>query len=324
MTSSAPLAPRTVWDVLCTDDGIGQLSQRLASSELRSRALKLPATASRVAHQVLDRKLLDGVTQLLQQLNLASLVIEGWRTYNKLTDAAHRSRSTPERPEKVVLSNHQITSKHQPTIDVIINETQRCSVRLTLTITFDLHVVRAVVQNGALVALESGSCLVGVTLAIDNVPGELKRERELPAAAVLQMHSPVPLLPEPSSWCAVITPDRGYFEAGGADTKRFSFPAGSPTRRVKLTGPSVRIGRRSDSRDTTPEIDLADPWVSREHAQLLAQPDGTWTVVDEGSTNGTYVNDDRRRIPTHQQIPLADGDCVHLGIWTMITLYRGP
>lgn len=125
----------------------------------RVRALGLLATASHAAQQVLDGKLLDGFTQLLQRLDLAALVIEGWRTYTKLIEAAHRSRSTPKEPQKVVLSTHQITSTHHPTIDVIINETQRYTARLTVTITFDLRLVRAIVQNGALVALEAGSCL---------------------------------------------------------------------------------------------------------------------------------------------------------------------
>ncbi|MBV9729653.1 MAG: FHA domain-containing protein [Pseudonocardiales bacterium] len=133
--------------------------------------------------------------------------------------------------------------------------------------------------------------------------------------------------PAPSSWCAVIAPDQNYFEGARAEGDRFSFPASSPARRVPLTGASVRIGRRSGSRRTTPEIDLADPpadpGVSREHARLLAQPDGTWAVLDEGSTNGTYVNDSRQRIAARQPVPLADGDRVHLGVWTTITLRRG-
>jgi predicted ATP-dependent protease len=62
------------------------------------------------------------------------------------------------------VSNHQITSTHHPTIEVIINETQRYTARLTVTITFDLRLVRAIVQNADLIAVESGSCLVGVTL----------------------------------------------------------------------------------------------------------------------------------------------------------------
>ncbi|HKR49895.1 MAG TPA: FHA domain-containing protein [Pseudonocardiaceae bacterium] len=132
--------------------------------------------------------------------------------------------------------------------------------------------------------------------------------------------------PASASWCAVITPDRAYFEASGADTTVFTFPASSPARRVKLTDTTVRIGRRSASRGNNPEIDLADPpvdpGVSREHARLLAQPDGSWALVDDGSTNGTYVNGSSQRIPTKAPVPLADGDRVHLGVWTTITLHR--
>jgi pSer/pThr/pTyr-binding forkhead associated (FHA) protein len=133
--------------------------------------------------------------------------------------------------------------------------------------------------------------------------------------------------PVPSSWCAVIAADREYFQTGRADIERFTFPASSAARRVTLGGGLLRIGRRSSSRGTIPEIDLsdppADPGVSREHARLLAQPDGAWAVVDDGSTNGTYVNGSSQRIPAHQQVALADGDRVHLGVWTTITLLSG-
>ena len=128
-------------------------------------------------------------------------------------------------------------------------------------------------------------------------------------------------------WCAVIAPDRDYFETAGEAAQGFTFPASSPARRVTLTGSSVRIGRHSRSRAITPEIDLAvppaDPCVSREHAWLLAQPDGSWAVVDDGSENGTYLNGGATLIPIKQPIPLADGDRVHLGVWTTITLCRG-
>jgi pSer/pThr/pTyr-binding forkhead associated (FHA) protein len=88
----------------------------------------------------------------------------------------------------------------------------------------------------------------------------------------------------------------------------------------------MRIGRRSAARRTSPEIDLAippvDPGVSREHARMLAQPDCSWALVDEGSTNGTYLNDGAKPIPAHQQVLLTDRDRLYLGIWTMITLHR--
>ena len=157
-TTSPPEVLRNAWDVVVTDDGIDELSKQLTASELRTRALGLLATASHAAQQVLDGKLLDGFTKLLQRLDLMSLVIEGWRSYTKLIDAARQSRATPDQPQKVVVSNHQITSTHHPTIEVIINETQRYTARLTVTITFDLRLVRAIVQNAELIAVESGSC----------------------------------------------------------------------------------------------------------------------------------------------------------------------
>jgi pSer/pThr/pTyr-binding forkhead associated (FHA) protein len=56
------------------------------------------------------------------------------------------------------------------------------------------------------------------------------------------------------------------------------------------------------------------------HAVLLAQADGSWAVLDPGSTNGTTINDDPIPIRTNVPIPLADGDRIHLGAWTTITL----
>ncbi len=64
----------------------------------------------------------------------------------------------------------------------------------------------------------------------------------------------------------------------------------------------------------------ADPAVSREHARLLAQPDGTWVVLDEGSTNGTYLNYSYHPISIHRPVPLTDGDRIHIGLWTTITI----
>ena len=57
-----------------------------------------------------------------------------------------------------------------------------------------------------------------------------------------------------------------------------------------------------------PEIDLsvppADPGVSRLHAVLLKAPDGTWSVIDPGSANGTVVNG--TEIPHGQAVPLHE------------------
>jgi pSer/pThr/pTyr-binding forkhead associated (FHA) protein len=130
-----------------------------------------------------------------------------------------------------------------------------------------------------------------------------------------------------SGWSAVVTADRAYFESvvasgvPGAATLRF--PDYSSERRFELTGPQMRIGRISPSRGFEPEIDLTgpptDPGVSRLHAVLIPEPDGTWAILDPGSENGTHVNE--IEIVTDQRVRLRDGDRVYLGAWTVLTIH---
>jgi len=87
----------------------------------------------------------------------------------------------------------------------------------------------------------------------------------------------------------------------------------------------MRIGRRSASRALIPEIDLsgppADPGISHLHAVLIASQDGTWSVLDTGSSNGTQVNG--RDIASGEPAPLHDGDSICLGAWTKLTIRSG-
>lgn len=124
-------------------------------------------------------------------------------------------------------------------------------------------------------------------------------------------------------WTATVAPDRTYFEANA--TEGVEFPADASSRTVDLPPPQVRIGRKSRSKGTNPELDLsaepADPGVSHNHALLTLGIDGVWLVSDLGSTNGTYLNDEPKPLSAGQSRPLADGDRIHVGVWTTITLH---
>jgi pSer/pThr/pTyr-binding forkhead associated (FHA) protein len=51
--------------------------------------------------------------------------------------------------------------------------------------------------------------------------------------------------------------------------------------------------RYSIGRDETNDVVLSDPSVSRRHAELVDTGDGTYKLVDSGSSNGTWsMNDD--------------------------------
>ena len=156
-----------------------------------------------------------------------------------------------------------------------------------------------------------------------------------PAAQYLAGTSPStppgPLRPPAAAetWTAVVAADRAYYDSVRAvsdqDAASISFPAHVPERRFRLSGTEIRIGRRSVSRRIEPEIDLTgpptDPGVSRLHAVLVAGPDQSWSVVDPGSPNGIMVNG--KDVPPGEAVPLRDGDRIHLGAWTVITISRG-
>ena len=73
--------------------------------------------------------------------------------------------------------------------------------------------------------------------------------------------------------------------------------------RVALAAGPTLIGRAPGS-----TVQLADNRVSRRHA-LIELVDGTHTITDLGSTNGTTVNDE----PVTDARTLVPGDAISLG-----------
>ncbi|MFE5616807.1 FHA domain-containing protein [Streptomyces sp. NPDC056463] len=138
--------------------------------------------------------------------------------------------------------------------------------------------------------------------------------------------------PRPAAgWSAYIGPDREYFLAmmqrSGPEATGLNLPAYSPEKHLPLQGNQVSIGRRRHSTGESPDIDLSvppeDPGVSHQHAVLVQQPDGSWAVVDQNSTNGTTINGAEEPIQPYVPVQLQDGDRVHVGAWTTITVRRG-
>jgi pSer/pThr/pTyr-binding forkhead associated (FHA) protein len=119
--------------------------------------------------------------------------------------------------------------------------------------------------------------------------------------------------------------DHKYHEfvrsAGSAD---IAFPPFCPERRFELRPGRLLVGRRSASREITPVIDLTGPpedaSIGRAHALLIVRPAGPWSIVDLDSVNGTYLNYGPEPLVPQQAVPVGDGDVIHLGGWTSLTL----
>jgi len=85
---------------------------------------------------------------------------------------------------------------------------------------------------------------------------------------------------------------------------------GAKPRNVKTTA-SMVVGRAPEC-----ELLLADTYVSQQHARIFGK-NGSWYVEDLGSTNGTFVNEQKLAAPAMVQ----PGDRVRVGT-TVLELRR--
>ncbi len=84
-------------------------------------------------------------------------------------------------------------------------------------------------------------------------------------------------------------------------------PLEGPPRVIGLSGHGLVLGRHG-----AVDVLVDDLYVSDEHAEILPD-DGSWSVRDLGSTNGTFLNGAKVTRPT----PLAVGDQLRLGKTTI-------
>jgi len=136
--------------------------------------------------------------------------------------------------------------------------------------------------------------------------GEFGIQAQLLAAPEDEQEPDSPATPSPSAGdfghTMVYSPDREVRRLDPALDRRQALLVGEGRRNV-LGGSRVVVGRSREA-----DIVLADPNVSRRHAELRRDESG-WLVVDLGSTNGIKVNG--RRV---DQAGLSPGDQITIGV----------
>lgn len=123
----------------------------------------------------------------------------------------------------------------------------------------------------------------------------------------------------------VLGADRAHWERMVGEGEP-AFPTVAPTLTFELTGDRVTLGRVRSGAAADVDIALAgaaaDPAVSQHQCVFERSGDG-WTVRDDGSANGTWVNDAGEPLAAGEAHALADGDRLLMGAWTCLTVRFG-
>jgi pSer/pThr/pTyr-binding forkhead associated (FHA) protein len=86
---------------------------------------------------------------------------------------------------------------------------------------------------------------------------------------------------------------------------------GEQQHEAKLDADENAIGR---SKECWLQL-LHDPELSRVHCTIRRQPDGSFALTDEGSTNGTHLNEER---VGSAPLSLHDGDRIRIGTTALV------
>jgi hypothetical protein len=180
-----PMRPLSAADLLFSQSegaagGLATLSAE-ANANLGGAVRNLPPMTRRKA-----------VTQVreaaagLLDIKLTDILIAGWSQYHDLTSAARRTLAAPGSSELVTVVTHQVTAAQQPFVNVFVDGQLLATIRLTVTVVFDVSALIAGISAGRLVAVHAGHCDISVTLAIDGVDVATGSARlELPGAIPL-------------------------------------------------------------------------------------------------------------------------------------------
>jgi hypothetical protein len=125
----------------------------------------------------------------------------------------------------------------------------------------------------------------GVTLPKDPDPVP-QAQRPGNSATALPPLPGLDALPSPTPGTAAPAPTAGITASG--PLVLIATDGQASGKRFKLSG-TMTIGREMSC-----NIPLSnDQTISRDHAEVLCSPDGSYTVTDKGSSNGTFVNSTR-------------------------------
>jgi hypothetical protein len=165
------------------------LSSRRARKALDSSLRGLPSKARSTAI-----RRIGGIGGKLLDLDVKEILAEGWRKSAALAKAARQTALAPGHEIVVDINAYEITAEYHPSVDILINEASAGTVNFTLGLDVAIKALTAVIKDGRIVELHSGTCEITARIGIEDF-GAARRTIELELAGFIPSGEGIPLLP---------------------------------------------------------------------------------------------------------------------------------
>lgn len=154
---------------------------------------------------------------------------------------------------------------------------------------------------------------------IKRAPGPAPVASRASAPSPSPSPSPAPVLAAPiAQWEIVLTIDPSLDDEPDPSAP----PPSDPERIFPVEVAEMLVGRRDDKQNIRPAVPLNDPGASRRHAKFLRNADGSVSLQDLASMNGTKLNG--VDVVSGSLRGLKQGDEVTLGRWSRMKLRGRP
>jgi hypothetical protein len=148
------------------------LEQADALEQVVAGLERVPAPLSRAAVGRIGAILAD-----LLDVKVVDVLVDGWRKHATVMAAARETLHTPGEEQLIDLATHVITWKHEPSVQVIVNDVDVGSVGISINASATIHALVAVVGGGKLMSFRSGRVELMASVSCEgHVIQSMKRE----------------------------------------------------------------------------------------------------------------------------------------------------
>ena len=195
MTTAGQDSPSTALDLLFGPDAdaAGTLAGEILSpggDQNLGRALAhLPETTRKAAVQEAAT-----AAAALLKVDLIGVLVRGWREHRDIVSAARRTLAVPASTELVSMSEYEVTLEQRPYVSVLVDGRRVATLRLGLSVVFDVSALLLVISRGRLIAVRSGRCDITATLAVQDTD-LLVKQAHLELPGVMSLARGIRLLP---------------------------------------------------------------------------------------------------------------------------------